>query len=322
MGDANKNVSASAENTGGVIRKHESTSSESDSTPRKPPRNKPKIDIEDAKILDAIEGLQKRFDSSVQDLGSRLEIQTNEQKQFRQSMEQRLTNIEANLNSKIEAESKAIREELQMEVATVRDQVTAVETNLKSIQTNIQADLDEMKRRIDALENSEGGVPLPDFSPETTVVVTGMKYNHGEDILSKAKDLVKNGLGLELAVKNAMRTPFRNDKPGTVVKIEFSSKQDKIAALKEKAELSKHQQFKRVYMRSSQPHIERVMHLNTMTLLKELKLENKYSILGSRLVHKDDIRKGRADRGAPAGGADAQAAAQANGGGRGAGQPQ
>jgi hypothetical protein len=57
------------------------------------------------------------------------------------------------------------------------------------------------------------------------------------------------------------------------------------------------QRFKKVFMRSSQSYMERVAHHNTMTILKEIGGDTKYSILGGKLVHKD-TRKVVADNGA------------------------
>ena len=145
-----------------------------------------------------------------------------------------------------------------------------------------------MKERIERIETLErSGAEAVDFSPEVTTVVTGLKYTEEEDILQKVKDLIRIGLGLNINVKQAMRTPPRNGKPGTVVKIEFQSKLDKITVLKKKKDLRNSNGYKNVYMRSSQSHMERMLHSNTMTILKEMGADKKYTFLGGKLINKD-----------------------------------
>lgn len=98
---------------------------------------------------------------------------------------------------------------------------------------------------------------------------------------------MKDGLGLDVTVADSYRTPFKNNKPG-IVKIQFTCLGDKIAALRAKRKLTENDQYKRVYIRSSQSHTERLLHLNTQILLKECGAEGRYRLTGSgRLVPKD-----------------------------------
>ena len=93
----------------------------------------------------------------------------------------------------------------------------------------------------------EAGTPNEPFSTDTTIVATGLRFSQGEDILQKAKDFVKEALKLEdVTVVNALRTPFRDNKPG-IVKIEFQTKEEKIQALKAKQQLKGTEDYKRVY---------------------------------------------------------------------------
>ena len=84
------------------------------------------------------------------------------------------------------------------------------------------------------------------------------------------------------------RTPHRDSKPG-VVKIEFPSTDLKIQALKKKRALKSQQNYNKVYIRAAQTHEERLIHLNTRVLLKELNLDEKFRTTGSgRLVAKEE----------------------------------
>ena len=134
------------------------------------------------------------------------------------------------------------------------------------------------------------------FNPEVTIVATGLRYSQNENVMEKAKSLVKDGLGLDTEIVNAMHIPYRNDKPG-ILKVEFRSLADKIEALKAKKNLLNNNDFKRVHIRSSQSHVERLLHLNTKTLLKVVGAEDKFRVTGSgRLIPKeraDDAQNGR-----------------------------
>ncbi len=69
----------------------------------------------------------------------------------------------------------------------------------------------------------------------------------------------------------------------------MQSKEDKIAALRAKHQLSDLAEYKRVYLRRSMDHTERLLHQNFYQLLKELPNGNHYRITGNgKLVAKSD----------------------------------
>ena len=89
-----------------------------------------------------------------------------------------------------------------------------------------------------------------------------------------------------------MRTPHRDNKPG-IVKIQFKDKDTKIAVLREKSRLLQDERYKRVFIRSSQPHIERVAQKNTMAILREMGIDHKYRFSGNgKLVPKQPAANG------------------------------
>ena len=70
-------------------------------------------------------------------------------------------------------------------------------------------------------------------------------------------------------VVRALRLGARNGKSG-VIKIEVASKDDKIEILKDKHALTSSRDYQRAFLRSSQTHAERLIELNSKTLLKEI----------------------------------------------------
>ena len=115
--------------------------------------------------------------------------------------------------------------------------------------------VEELKAWLANVESASANELKP-FDPEVTIVATGVLYSPDENVLEKAKALVKDGLGLDLEVVNAaMCAPDRNDKPG-ILKLQFKTVADKIEALLVKKKLLEKERFKRVYIRSSQSHVE------------------------------------------------------------------
>lgn len=229
------------------------------------------------KILDAIKELERKIDSSVSD-----------QAAFRKSVEDRFDNLKTAIDAKISAECKSIRDEFQLEIVQVKDRVTIMEQQMLTLNETLIKEIDNLKDRMETVEKKDPA--YEPFHPEVSVVATGVRYDQHEDILEKAKALIKDGLHLDVTVVDAMRTPYRNDRPG-IVKIQFENKDDKIAALRAKQNLQTSNIYKKVFMRSSQSHSERLIHLNTQTILREMGVENRFRFTGSgRLVPKDISR--------------------------------
>ena len=145
-------------------------------------------------------------------------------------MEARLENLCKTLDAKIEAECKNVRDEMHIEVAKMSDKICAVETGLADFKSVTENEISRLDTRVDTTITQ---VKRDDFDSEVTVVVTGMRYNEGEDILEKVKALVRDGLQLpQTEIINAMRTPHRDNKLG-IVKIQFKDKDTKIASYRE-----------------------------------------------------------------------------------------
>ena len=111
-----------------------------------------------------------------------------------------------------------------------------------------------------------------------------------EDIHDKAQELIECGLGLvNVQVERSVRLQSRNDKPG-LVKIKLPTVNDKVTALRAKRNLLD-TGYRRVYIRSSLSHSDRIMQQNLQTILSEIHNGESYRVTGhGKIVKKDNAK--------------------------------
>ena len=208
--------------------------------------------------------------------------------QTKNELSARIDNIEVTLSNKIASECEKIRSDLTQEIAAVDAKVRSLSDSFETLDRNLKASNDRLQRVEEALAAADA--LTPDYYPETTIIATKLAFNDSEDIKKKSQDLI-NALTAacdpalpQINVVNAMRTPFRDGKPG-VVKIQLPSRQNKIDILKNKKKLMDNSNYSRVFIRGSQSHTDRLIQINTNTLLNELGLNDKYRVAANgRLV--------------------------------------
>ena len=202
---------------------------------------------------------------------------------------------------------------LRAEIQILRDQLEVYRhdttAKLESLQLESTADkkISELRHYID----SENGILIRRFEdienrltrieerfqydPEVTVIAQGVPPTHNEDPEQVAQELIRKGLNtVDIPVVRAKRLATRNpNKPG-LLKIELPNLDAKKKILRRKTELSKVPQYRRVYLRSSKSHVERLLELNTKTLLEQMPTGNQFRLTGNgRLIHaNEDYRHG------------------------------
>ena len=246
---AGAGVAGAGAGSGGTIRKHSSGTDTDRESPSKPPRHKKQAARSEdlMTVTSAISNLEKQLGTAM-----------GEQREFRQMIEKQFKEININMKE----QTKQLRAEFAKKI------------------DNVQQEVVTLKNRVKDLEEEEE----EPFDPEVTVVITGLEYDHDENLREKGVALVTDGLDIDVDIINIMRTPMKDERPG-IVKIEFRNKEDKIKVLQNKQKLKDNVQFANVYMRSSFPHAERVARFNTHVLLREIGVENKYHVSGNgRLV--------------------------------------
>jgi hypothetical protein len=135
------------------------------------------------------------------------------------------------------------------------------------------------------------------YSPENTVVITGLHEEPNENLGEKVKGLVR-AMELELVkVVNCMRLSSKiRSKPG-LVKVEVENESQKIDLLRAKRKLQDYPAFSRVFIRGSRTYAERTMERNTRLLLKNMPEGHLYRITSSgKLVLKNELVEGRENR--------------------------
>ena len=228
--------------------------------------------------------------NAISEVNIKLDRVIAEQASFRSEMEKRF----ADMSIVVDTKCQEIRDDLQGQIDQIREQTKDVDDKLYEIDHTRTEEGVNFKARMERVEEAAGNIGP--FHPDVTVVVTGVRYSDGEDVVQKAQTLIQEGLGMDTEVINALRTPHRNDKPG-IVKIEFRTKEENIKILQNKGKLQEHQTYQRVYMRSSMSHAERVNQINTQVLLREIGVNHRYRISGNRnLLNRDQDRNGHVNQ--------------------------
>ena len=132
---------------------------------------------------------------------------------------------------------------------------------------------------------------------EFTVIVSNLREARGENPLVVAQSLL-NALGEDVSnsitVIDAQRLPERNRGKPRLMKIAFESVEQKIKVLRANTSLRGNGTYGRVYIRSSKSHVERLLELNTKTILSELPNGHLYRVSANgRILKKDNASDNR-----------------------------
>ena len=187
---------------------------------------------------------------------------------------------------KSEDERKKLEKRIELQEKKISDQ----EKEISSLKSAIQQVRDSQSG------NGSDESTQQEFPYSRTLVALRVPYEDDENLMDKALDLLEIGLGFEgIPIVRVMRTPFR-DHPG-VVKIELESESIKIDVLRAKQVLRNAPEdwMKRVFIRSSKSHVERLIEANFRTVLNNMGSDLKVASNG-RILHREtesgDYRRG------------------------------
>ena len=184
---------------------------------------------------------------------------------------------------------------LTISMSNIGPRVDDCETRISKLEDDMDDKFKDQEAALDSLVKQQD-----DFPVETTLVCSGLKETAHEDIHDKAQELIECGLGLvNVQVERSVRLQSRNDKPG-LVKIKLPTVNDKVTALRAKRNLLD-TGYRRVYIRSSQSHSDRIMQQNLQTILSEIHNGESYRVTGhGKIVKKDNpVEMGTWSRGPP-----------------------
>ena len=243
--------------------------------------------LQTEKIEEKCDSETNMIDSDLKWMRASLANVLREQEQLKQSLHEKIDSSTRELFHKIDKGFKDLHDRIDVEIG------------------NLTTRIDDIEKRVQKIESIATNVQSEPFNPAVTVVAFGIAQHDNESEEQVAKDLVHNGIGLpETVVVRAARLNPRNGKPG-LFKIELCSKEDKIRVLQNKHSLGLIDKYKRVYIKSSQTHAERLIELNFKTILGEIENGDSYRVTGNgRLIKRsendgklmDQRRKKRSDK--------------------------
>lgn len=239
-------------------------------------------------------------------------------RQTNESLNKKIDRMVKDINTTINNKLKGLKDEFALSIGTVRAKVERLDEKYKELESvikeckssgsneegphgNFQERLRELEEKQNNIEDNLTNLtePQPDirgntarqpYDSDVTIIVTGVKYEADESVTDKANQLIHEGLKKpNVTVVRAMRTPFRDTKPG-ILKIEFDTLQSKIEVLREKTALKQYKTLgQKVFIRGSRTHIERIVERNFQTVLSLIPGGSDYRITGSgRMVIKND----------------------------------
>lgn len=210
-------------------------------------------------VRSLLEEIMKKQDSLVVEI-------TQKQDSLRKSLEQRISNSEQRLEESMKSQFEELKTHVDIQVGCLTRKI------------------EDLEKKVNELEERDYTLNREAFSTEVTVVVLNLDEERNEVLSETVKDLFHEGLGItDVEPVDMMRLPSKTGRPG-LVKIELASKEDKIHVLRAKSCLKETRKYRRVFIRSSMSHAERVMHQNFQTILNEMPNGHNFRIAGNGKV--------------------------------------
>jgi hypothetical protein len=265
-----------------------STASDMDSPSASHPAQKqPKMSTSPKQDKEGDAGLQEMFQQIIRG-----------QEQIRRSLESKIDRLRNEIKTDIDLKVKKLRDDFELGMS------------------KMEADIEKLGKRLWIVEQSQAGpssmcgegetdaetryayemppVKQP-FATESTVVVTGLYEEESEELTAKVIDMLEIMEVGHIKPVNCLRLKSNiKSRPG-LIKVEFHNKEEKIEVLRAKYKLKDVSRFKRVYVRGSKTHAERIIDHNARTLLKQMPNGHLYRIAANgKIVPKN--MEGRAEQ--------------------------
>ncbi len=194
---------------------------------------------------------------------------------FEDHVKEQIATMEANIKEEIKKSAEQLTNYVDLEVGRLTSQIEDVKTRVTTLEQNNR----------------------PEFDPEVSIIMSKVPKQEGEDIQKIAEEIIHEGLRLpEVPVVRAMRLRQREHQPGRrpppppLVKVELPDLDTKKKVLKAKLRLGETaNEYSNVWLRSSKPHVERLIDLNFRTILDMIPGGDRMSVTNSgRIVKKDN----------------------------------
>ena len=207
-------------------------------------------------------------------------------------MNEKMDDLKASFDKKLNSKVDGLEKSLDK---TIRENqkllLNEMERCRKEMKEGLDMEVSRLQARLESLEMKlTGATPAPTtrFDPEVSLIIYGLQQEDDEDILVKTNKMFTEGMSSDIVAKDAERMKSRGGAPG-VVKVECTSRQEKISILRMKQKLRDHPVYEKVYVKSAKSHAERLIEINFKTILKEMPHGKNYFITGNgRLVKRED----------------------------------
>lgn len=225
-------------------------------------------------LISAVNGIQKSQDG------------------LRKMFESKLDKLRTDLMENIDGKVRALRDELSIDLARESERINQVLSTMECMQSRL-CNLEQQSVPMDVPGTSDNGngngagqrQPIikgdPINDPNLTIMVYDLRYSEGENLEQKVNEILQ-ALGDQVSnnvlVTAVKRLPSRiPNRPG-LVKISLQNIDEKVLILRNKWKLKDSENFKRVFLKSSKSHAERLIELNTRAILRHLPGGNDYRI--------------------------------------------
>ena len=198
------------------------------------------------------------------------------------SQQESVSNMHEKLNNltqkMVTSESlNKVRDDLLLEISGLRRSVSELTSKYEQLKTDYEKKISDLEHQIAEVSLKE----KKKFDVDDTIVITGLRHQHGEDLKQVCNNLFENGLKLPtIKSVNAERFGMRDGRPG-IIKVQLRNLAEKLDVLHAKGNLKHFPPFDKVYIRPSQSHEQRLLQQHTTEVLK---LWGKIRIISSMAV--------------------------------------
>ena len=164
-----------------------------------------------------------------------------------------------------------------------------IKTEIQSLQNYVDREVHRVEERVETVETRMTEVERKsDYDEATTIIVSGLQQQDGEDVKAVVETLVCTGLGIpDAPVVRAQRMRGRDGRSG-IIKAQMRCLEDKKRVLNRKKNLKNQPAYSTVYVKSAASHTERVMERNFHTIMNKIQgCENMFITAHGILVDPD-----------------------------------
>ncbi|CAG2254736.1 unnamed protein product [Mytilus edulis] len=192
---------------------------------------------------------------SVNDIYDLLTKVSNNQESLRQSMEQRITNLEVSFKTEISSKMKSLKDEINIEFAKFDNEIQS------------------LKHKIDTLEKGESNTQVSQNITHSKLVfknVPNTDTGDSEDSLKAYINGIITYLELDFNVTTVQCVGSNANQQNKTVLVNFDNETQRVNVLKKKRKLKDNPMYSHVYVESDKTRHERMQEANIRKIIKTI----------------------------------------------------